>query len=158
MLYFFYAIRNIRNIFPNISHSTFAPSSLAQESSSLAADGDMARNFSTATEDGSRNTKHKTMRLKELSVERNINVTISLADLKAFLADIAETNRAKELAEEEKEHEVEMVSRDEASEFLKVSLCTLWRWEKEKYLIPTRKGKAVYYRRDELRAIKEGTR
>lgn len=98
------------------------------------------------------------MDLIKLSEDRNINVTICLADLKAFLADIAETNRAKELAEEEKEHEVEMVSRDEASEFLKVSLCTLWRWEKEKYLIPTRKGKAVYYRRDELRSIKEGIR
>lgn len=98
------------------------------------------------------------MKIHELCGERNINVTISLADLKAFLADIAETNRAKELAEEEKEHEVEMVSRDEATDYLGVTYCTLWRWEKSKYLVPTRIGKAVYYRRDELKSIKEGTR
>lgn len=131
---------------------------MAQESSSLAADGDTARNFSTATEDGSRNTNLHKMDLIKLSEERNINVTICLADLKAFLAEIAETNRAKELAEEEKEHEVEMVSRDEASEYLGVTYCTLWRWEKSKYLVPIRTGKAVYYRKNELRAIKEGIR
>lgn len=144
--------------FPHFSHSTFATSSFAQESSSLAACGDKARKFSPATEDGSHNANFKKMDLIKLSEERNINVTISLADLKAFLVDIAETERTKELADKAKSKEVEMVSREYATEYLGVTYCTLWRWEKSKYLVPTRTGKAVYYRKDELRAIKEGTR
>lgn len=98
------------------------------------------------------------MDLIKLVEERNINVTISLADLKAFLVEIAEAERAKELVDNAQSKEVEMVSREDAANYLGVTCCTLWRWEKSKYLMPTRTGKAVYYRKNDLKGIKEGVR
>ena len=50
----------------------------------------------------------------------------------------------------ERETEEELVSVKEAAKLLNVDRTTLWRWEKNNYLLPTRIGHKVRYRMSEI--------
>ena len=49
-----------------------------------------------------------------------------------------------------------LLSRREVMEELSVSSTTLWLWEQKKYLIPLRIGRKVYYRKDDINALRGG--
>ncbi len=61
-----------------------------------------------------------------------------------------------EAEKREKTRENALISAKEASERLGVTLSTLWRWEKLKYLIPVKVGKRNNYRLGDVLAIQKG--
>ena len=65
-----------------------------------------------------------------------------LASLEAELKEIKENFQPKE--------PVELLTRKEAAEFLKVDLSTLWNWSKKGILSSYGIGNRVYYKRSEI--------
>lgn len=86
----------------------------------------------------------------------NVYVTISATDLKEFFIEMAMQAQAER--EQREEENPTIIDRDEAVKYLGVSYTTLWRWDKENYLKPIRKGKQVLYNMSDLKAIREGAR
>lgn len=70
-----------------------------------------------------------------------VNVTLSVtpADLKEFALAVIEEFRASEARLEcKKEEKIDtLMTQTQVAEYLGVSKPTLWRWKKEKYLVPT---------------------
>ena len=64
--------------------------------------------------------------------------------------------QTEEAEKREKTRENALISAKEASERLGVTLSTLWRWEKLKYLIPVKVGKRNNYRLGDVLAIQKG--
>ena len=64
--------------------------------------------------------------------------------------------QAEEAEKREKARENMLISAKEASERLGVTLSTLWRWEREKYLIPVKIGKRNNYRLGDIMALQKG--
>lgn len=61
--------------------------------------------------------------------------------------------------EEEKRKTAEgdkLITKQEAAKRLDVTVSTLWRWEKEKYLIPIKVGRRVRYRLKDVLALERG--
>lgn len=81
-----------------------------------------------------------------------IQYVISATDLKQFTEDMISS-----VIERTREKDAETyLSRKVVSEMLDVTLATLWRWAKEKYLVPVHTGKKVRYRKsDVMRILKE---
>ena len=48
-----------------------------------------------------------------------------------------------------------ILTRKEAAKMLSVDISTLWRWEKEGHLLPSRIGKRIYYKYSEIQRITE---
>ena len=48
------------------------------------------------------------------------------------------------------ENNIELLSREEAAEFLKVDLSTLWRWTKNGYLNQYAIGRKIFYKKSEV--------
>ena len=81
--------------------------------------------------------------------EANVQIVVTLSDLKEFALTVAsEVMAAKE--------EYRYLTRDDVSEMLGVSKNTLWRWEKEKYLIPFKVGRKSRYKLSDVKSILEG--
>ena len=81
--------------------------------------------------------------------EANVQIVVTLSDLKEFALTVAsEVMAAKE--------EYRYLTPDDVSEMLGVSKNTLWRWEKEKYLIPFKVGRKSRYKLSDVKSILEG--
>lgn len=61
-----------------------------------------------------------------------------------------------ETLKREKSRENVLISAKEASERLGVTLSTLWRWEKLRYLVPIKVGKRNNYRLGDILAMEKG--
>lgn len=64
--------------------------------------------------------------------------------------------QAEEAEKREKARENVLISAKEASERLGVTLSTLWRWEKLRYLVPIKVGKRNNYRLGDILAMEKG--
>ena len=84
----------------------------------------------------------------------NVIVQVKAGDLLRFADAICEkvqTNTLEMLAQKEQD---ELISKKEAKILLGgVSDATLWRWEKEGYLIPERFGRKIMYRKSEIQGL-----
>ncbi len=49
-----------------------------------------------------------------------------------------------------------LLTKKKAAERLGVDISTLWRWNREKYLVPVKKGVRSYYRLSDIIAIEKG--
>lgn len=68
----------------------------------------------------------------------NIMLYVTPTDLKEFALAVVEELRATEPRQGRVEEETdELLTQTQAAEYLGVSKPTLWRWNKEKYLVPT---------------------
>ncbi len=92
------------------------------------------------------------MDIQKLLSERNVSLQVSPADLTNFGKQLIEDTMQR-MAEASKVASDERISAAEAAERLGVSLNTLWRWERQKYLIPTQIGRRVYYRAGDIEAL-----
>ena len=88
-----------------------------------------------------------------LNVDTNISVMVSVADLKEFaLTVVAEAIAAKEAEKKEEKY----LTPDDVVDMLGVSKNTLWRWEKESYLIPIKVGRKSRYKLSDVKSLLEG--
>ena len=88
-----------------------------------------------------------------LSADANISVVVSIADLKEFALNVvAEAMAAKEAEKKEERY----LTPDDVADMVGVSKNTLWRWEKEKYLIPIKVGRKSCYKLSDVKSILEG--
>ena len=85
----------------------------------------------------------------------NVNVTLSLEDLREFVTELLEngTAAAPAPASIESEHSRELMTRDEVCEYLGVTKPTLHRWNKQGYLTCVKVGSKVRYRREDIEAF-----
>lgn len=92
-----------------------------------------------------------------LSSGANVSITISADDLRTFFAEVAQEVMNKEKAAEAARNVDETMTQKEVCKFLNVSKSTLWRWERDKYLLPTgRMGRSPQYLKSDVQRIKKG--
>lgn len=85
--------------------------------------------------------------------EANVQIVVTLSDLKEFaLTIVSEAMAAKESEKKEEKY----LTPDDVSDMVGVSKNTLWRWEKEKYLIPFNVGRKSRYKLSDVKSILEG--
>ena len=85
--------------------------------------------------------------------EANVQIVVTLSDLKEFaLTIVSEAMAAKEAEKKEERY----LTPDEVADIAGVSRNTLWRWEKEKYLIPIKFGRKSFYKQSDINKILEG--
>ena len=103
---------------------------------------------------GEPKTKKNNMNINELiNTDANISVVVSVADLKEFALNVvAEAMAAKEAEKKEEKY----LTPDDVADMVGVSKNTLWRWEKEKYLIPIKVGRKSRYKLSDVKSILEG--
>ena len=82
----------------------------------------------------------------------NVAITVTPTDLKEFALNIIEQAQMAKAKEETEQY----LSPNEASKTLKVSINTLWRWNKEKYLCPIKVGHRSLYKLSEITKLMEG--
>lgn len=84
------------------------------------------------------------------------NTIMENFDFREFVSAIVADEVEKALnAERTKKEETKLLSADEVAKFFGVSMVTLWRWEKAKYLTPTKIGKKRMYRADVVNELIE---
>ena len=82
----------------------------------------------------------------------NVAIIVTPTDLKEFALNIIEQAQMAKAKEEPEQY----LSTNEASKTLKVSINTLWRWNKEKYLCPIKVGHRSLYKLSEITKLMEG--
>ena len=87
-----------------------------------------------------------------LNSDANISVVVSVADLKEFALNVV----TEAMAAMEEKTEERYLTPDDVADMVGVSKNTLWRWEKEKYLIPIKVGRKSRYKLSDLKSILEG--
>lgn len=98
--------------------------------------------------------KAKKMNITDLiSSGANVNLTVSLPDLKEFALSIYEEGRRRAEAEAKPNEAGERLTAEEFMKLYNVSQTALWRWEKNGYLVPTRLGKKRFYDKREIERI-----
>lgn len=119
---------------------------------------DVGENGRSGGESPNRHGEPKTKKLDMninslLSADANISVVIFVADLKEFaLCVVTEAMAAKEAEKKEEKY----LTPDDVADMVGVSKNTLWRWEKEKYLIPIKVGRKSRYKLSDVKSILEG--
>ena len=94
------------------------------------------------------------MRIEEfLNNGTNVSITVTPIDLKEFAMFLIEQAQVNE---REKAQEEQFLTSDEVSAKIGVSKNTLWRWEKESYLMPIRIGRKPLYKLSEINALLNG--
>ena len=83
----------------------------------------------------------------------NVNVVVSLADLRELVNELVENGTATASAPVEVERSRELMTRDEVCEYLGVTKPTLHRWNKLGYLTCIKVGSKVRYRREDIEAF-----
>lgn len=87
----------------------------------------------------------------------NVSITISADDLRTFFAEVAQEVMNKEKAAEAARNADETMTQKEVCKFLNVSKSTLWRWERDNYLLPAgRMGRSPQYLKSDVQRIKKG--
>jgi hypothetical protein len=93
------------------------------------------------------------MNIKDLVNEKNVSVSVGIADLREFALDIIlQTKRELEdlvIAQKSEAY----VSRQRACEMLDVDSTTLWRWAKRNYLVPATVGGKKRYKMSDINKI-----
>ena len=77
---------------------------------------------------------------------------ISAADLERILRNLVNDL----ISEREEVKKETYISANQVSNLLEVSKSTLWRWEKENYLVPVRVGNKLRYKESEVKQLMEG--
>lgn len=77
---------------------------------------------------------------------------ISAADLERILRNLVNDL----ISEREEVKKETYISASQVSNLLGVSKSTLWRWEKENYLVPVRVGNKLRYKESEVKQLMEG--
>ncbi len=77
---------------------------------------------------------------------------ISAADLERILRNLVNDL----ISEREEVKKETYISANQVSNLLGVSKSTLWRWEKENYLVPVRVGNKLRYKESEVKQLMEG--
>ena len=77
---------------------------------------------------------------------------ISAADLERILRNLVNDL----ISEREEVKKETYISANQVSNLLGVSKSTLWRWEKENYLVPVRVGNKLRYKESEVKHLMEG--
>ena len=77
---------------------------------------------------------------------------LSVEDLKELIKEAvaSEISKAKELFATPKAEEKDLLTREEAKEFLNISYTSLWNYGKKKLITPKNLGGRVYYSKSEL--------
>lgn len=76
----------------------------------------------------------------------NVSITVSADDLRVFFAEVAQQVINQEKAAEAARNADGVMSQTDVCKFLGVSKSTLWRWERDNYLLPTgRMGRSPQY-------------
>lgn len=88
-----------------------------------------------------------------LETDANVSVVVSVADLKEFAMTIINEVLEQRISEAKQET---YLSPDEVAEKLGVSTNTLWRWNRDKYLMPIKMGRKSRYRLSDVNKILEG--
>ena len=97
------------------------------------------------------------MQLTELlQTNANINLTISLDDLRTFSNELIQETKNQLEAEVTAQRNETYLTRLETCDFLKVDQATLWRWAKRGYLEPIEVGGKRMYRKSDLMRILNG--
>jgi len=88
----------------------------------------------------------------------NVQIVVSAADLKEFALSLIEDVKAMSASEnpEQLPRSDEFLTSEEVMKIVKVKKVTLWRWAKEKYLVPVKVGKSNLYRKSDVQRITEG--
>lgn len=87
----------------------------------------------------------------------NVSITISADDLRTFFAEVAQQVINQEKAAQAARNADETMTQKEVCKFLNVSKSTLWRWERDNYLLPTgRMGRSPQYLKSDVQRIKKG--
>lgn len=87
--------------------------------------------------------------------DSNVQFVIKSADIKELALVIYEELRKEENARKEMDAHT-YLSRSETRKMCHVSNATLWRWAKEKYLIPIKVGSRVKYLKGDVTKLLEG--
>lgn len=90
-----------------------------------------------------------------LTSNANVILQVSAADLKEFALSLIEDARSMEKTEQPAKGD-EFLTSEEVMRIVKVKKVTLWRWAKEKYLVPVKVGKSNLYRKSDVQRITEG--
>lgn len=88
--------------------------------------------------------------------ENNVQLVIKSADIKELALVICEELHKEENAKKEMDAHT-YLSRSEVRKMCHVSNTTLWRWAKEKYLVPIKVGSRVKYLKGDVTRILEGS-
>ena len=97
------------------------------------------------------------MNIQELlNIGANISVTVSVADLKEFAMGLFDEALAIRQEEMKKAKEETYLTPDEVADRLGVSINTLWRWNKSKYLEPVKMGRKCRYKLSDIEKLMEG--
>ena len=80
--------------------------------------------------------------------KRNVQIVVNRDDLKFMFTEWMQ----EELSKHTQKQEV-YLSRTKTALMLGVTLSTLWRWDKEKYLTPVRVGSKVLYRESDIQKV-----
>lgn len=91
--------------------------------------------------------------ITDFNINSKTLLLVTKEDLRDVLLDIINSNNSK--AEKEGKQEDRILTRKEAAKMLSVDISTLWRWEKEGHLLPSRIGKRIYYKYSEIQRITE---
>ena len=84
----------------------------------------------------------------------NVNVIVSLDDLREFVTELLENGSAAAQAPAvEVERSRDLMTRDEVCRYLGVTKATLHRWNKLNYLKCVHVGSKVRYRREDIEAF-----
>lgn len=94
------------------------------------------------------------MQIAELLNIGNVQISCTPADLVAFGRELGATILAE--SKQKNEDAGKTIPLAAAAEMLKVSKMTLYRWEREKYLMPVRRGKRIYYNLSDVKQIMGG--
>lgn len=88
-----------------------------------------------------------------LKTESNIQLVVNAADLKEFAVTIMEA--AKKEAEAAKKPE-KWLTRFECAKMFGISTNTLWRWQRDGYLVPNKVGRKNLYKLSEVEKMMNG--
>ena len=83
-----------------------------------------------------------------------IQYVVNKEDLSHIIRDII----ADKIEEYETTKKERLLSKKQVADRIGVDKSTLWRWEKENYLVPIRFGKKVRYKESDIIEIEEGRR
>lgn len=94
------------------------------------------------------------MNLNEImKSESNIQVVVSIADLKEFALAIVDEVSA---SDSRKKEDDQLISRKGAKKMLNVDYSTLWTWAKSGYLVPIKVGGKVFYKKSDVNRLTDG--
>jgi hypothetical protein len=94
------------------------------------------------------------MNLNEImKSESNIQVVVSIADLKEFALAIVDEVSA---SDSRKKEDDQLISRKDAKKMLNVDYSTLWTWAKSGYLVPIKVGGKVFYKKSDVNRLTDG--